>query len=93
MEVNLKECEEGDILICKTGAILEYISPTEEGHYYDHKIKYLFVPNSEYDAKNLGDGTRIDDGHVYRKNRLDGDHDVVAVIPRSKFNKIFKNKK
>lgn len=89
MKIDLNKCNKGDILLCRTGAILEYISPTKEENYYDHKIKYLFIPNYEYDAKNLGEGTRTNDGYVFRNKRLDTDHDIVAIIPKLLFKRIF----
>lgn len=88
--IDLSKCIKGDVLICKTGAILEYISPTDKKEpegFYDHKIKYLFVPG--YNSK-FGDGTRTNDGFVFKKNRQEGDHDVVAVFSKKDLKKLIK---
>jgi hypothetical protein len=86
--VDLSQCKYGDILLCKTGAIIKYIRPTskdEINNYYDHVIEYLFIPNeNKVVDSNHNDGTRTNDGFVFRKNRLETDHDVVAIIELEK---------
>ena len=71
--VDLRDCDEGDILISALGGVLKYIRPTEEDNYYDHHVEYL--------DGDLGDGTRTHDGYVFRKNRKpETDHDIVRII-------------
>ena len=53
----------------KHGLVLEYMGKSSSNE-YPHLIKY---PDGSF-------GTRIDDGHVYRNNRMDCDHDVVGII-------------
>lgn len=74
-KVDLRTCNGGDILISALGAVLEYVSPTTEGQYLDHVVKYL-------DA-NLGLGTRTHDGYVFLRSRNpETDHDIVKIIPK-----------
>ena len=80
MAVDLRKCVKGDILISKHGAILRYLGPTDELHYYDHIVEYIFV-DGEINTGQLGNGTRLHDGYTFRKNRLETDHDIVSVIP------------
>ena len=69
--VDLRNCKEGDKLLSRHGLVLTYLRPTEEGHYYDHWVQY---PDGSL-------GTRIHDGHVFRKNRLpEYDHDIVQIL-------------
>lgn len=81
--MDLSTCIEGDLLICRTGAVLKYLRPTDprqpEG-YFDHVIEYLFIPNIDYPVLNIGRGTRTNDGYVFRKNRSPKDHDVILII-------------
>jgi hypothetical protein len=75
MKINLNTCEKGDILISKHGARLTYVRKLNpEIHYYDHEVKY--------GDKNLGKGTRTNDGFVMRNEsaRLETDHDIVEII-------------
>lgn len=87
MKVDLRNCKKGDILISKHGAILEYLAPLPEEHYYDHSVKYLWLDGVLNEGQ-LGNGTRNDDGSVFKSKRLDTDHDIVAVIPAKIFKKI-----
>ena len=72
--VELRKCKRGDQLLSIQGTILTYVGPTEGGHDYDHRVKY---PDGS-------DGTRIHDGHVFRKHRLSTDEDIVKILPRRK---------
>jgi len=67
--VNLNNCKPGDILLSKHGKILVYAGPSGlEG--YPHEITY---PDGSR-------GTRTDDGHVFRKKRLEEDEDVISIL-------------
>jgi hypothetical protein len=72
--VDLRTCKKGDILITKYGLKLKYIRPLPENYYYDHEV--------EYPEPNRGNGTRTHDGHVFRKNRMESDEDIVKIIHR-----------
>lgn len=76
-KIDLRTCRPGQKLRTKHGTILTYVGPTEPGNYYDHVIEY---PKRE-NEKNPGRGTRIHSGHVFRKNRLPEDEDVVEILP------------
>lgn len=82
MEIDLRTCEKGDILISSQGAVLGYICPTPWEHYtyLDHVVKYVKDPEgNEYSEDNYG--TRTHDGFVYSKNRKPNiDHDIVKII-------------
>lgn len=74
-KIDLNTCKEGDILISKHGAKLTYVKKlNSEIDYYDHEVKYK--------DKNLGNGSRTNDGFVMRneKSRLETDHDIVEII-------------
>ena len=73
MTVDLRTCKAGDKLVSCNGMILTYVSPTPEGHYYDHFVRY---PNGS-------EGTRIHDGHVMRNGnkRFIRPDDIVEIIP------------
>ena len=76
-KVDLRECRKGDVLISALGAKLEYVEPLPVDNYYDHKVKHV---DGEYAGSF---GTRIDDGHVFRYNRMpEYDHDIVQVIKK-----------
>lgn len=80
-KVDLRTCKEGDILISALGGLLKYIRPTTETEYLDHYVQHL--------DKYLGDGTRTDDGYVFKFNRKpETDHDIIAIIPKE-YNKRF----
>lgn len=70
-DIDLRTCNMGDILISSRGSIMFYVSPTEENNYYDHIVEYL---------QDVGRGTRTHDGHVFRKNRKEEDHNIVRII-------------
>jgi hypothetical protein len=76
MDIDLRTCEEGDILITRFGRKLRYLKPTEKGHYYDHEVEYL--------DEGLGNGTRTHEGWVFRKNRRSDDEDIVEIIKINK---------
>lgn len=87
--INLNNCKKGDILISKHGAILSYVKPlNSELEYYDHEVKYLYV--DEHTSLGVGNGTRNNDGTVFKHNRLETDHDIVAIIPSEIFKKLIK---
>lgn len=67
--VDLSKCSEGDILISKHGLELTYLRPEQKGSYYDHRVRY----------EDGSEGTRTNDGYVFKRNRLPGDHDIVEV--------------
>ena len=75
--VDLRECEKGDILISALGSELIYVGPLPESNYYDHEVKYTDPLK--------GNGTRTHDGYVMRHNRLpDIDHDIVQIIKKKR---------
>ena len=69
--IDLRKCEKGDILVLKDGSLAEYVE-YKEGEYFPHIIKYL--------DKNVGKGSRNDDGSVFKNNKRDDDLDVVLVF-------------
>lgn len=71
-EIDLRECEEGDILISSHGRVLKYVRPTNEYEYLDHVVEY---------TDSRGTGTRTHDGFVFKHSRKpETDHDIVLVI-------------
>ncbi|MDX1365801.1 MAG: hypothetical protein R3243_16470 [Arenibacter latericius] len=72
MNVDLRKCEKGDVLISIHGTVLIYVKPLEESNYYDHEV--------EYAEEGLGNGSRTHDGYVFRKNRWDSDHDIALIL-------------
>lgn len=73
-QVDLRECEPGDILISALGAKLRYVKALPEDNYYDHEVEYV-------DPYRGGHGSRTHDGYVFRKNRIpETDHDIVEII-------------
>lgn len=104
--IDLNNCKEGDILICKHGVIKEYVRPTNSkddlsDQAYDHIVKYLYTPYSSISSiesvtKNHFEGfqqmigTVCNDGAVYRKKRMDYDSDVIKVIDRQVFKRYLK---
>ena len=88
-KVDLSQCKKGDILISKHGAILRYLEPLNpEIDYYDHRVEYLFIFGEEVSKGNRG--TRNNDGTTYKNKRLETDHDIVSVISKEQFKKLFK---
>lgn len=73
MSVDLRNCKRGDKLISNHGEVLTYIGKAPEGSYYDHEVAY--------DKPGLGNGTRTNEGYVFKHNRLPQDHDIEKVIP------------
>lgn len=81
--IDLRECSRGDLLISRHGAILVYMEPTKETDYMDHIVEYIHVPyGARLHPQTMGSGTRTHDGYVFRKNRLEEDHDVVKIVKR-----------
>lgn len=87
MEIDLRNCEKGDILISSHGAMLEYICPTPwKGRtYLDHVVRYMRNPDgSLYEEENYG--TRTHDGFVFKNKRMpETDHDIVEVIKKDDY--------
>ena len=78
-KVDLSRCVAGDILISALGAKLEYVSPTKDGEYLEHKVRYLVDPDGKPYPKDCM-GTRTNDGYVFRHNRIpETDHDIVEI--------------
>jgi len=90
MSVDLRNCKVGDILISQHGSIFRYVKPLDaEIHYYDHQIECLYFEGI-INTGQIGKGTRIHDGHSFRKNRLESDHNIVQIIPLEDWKKIKK---
>lgn len=70
MKINLNTCVKGQKLKSKQGKILTYLGKTGDLH-YPHKVQY---PSGE-------EGTRTDDGYVFILNQLQGDEDIVEILP------------
>ena len=64
--INLRKCEKGDILVLKDGSLAEYVEH-REGEYFPHIIKHL--------SRNVGKGSRGDDGSMFKNNKRDEDLD------------------
>ena len=79
---DLKKCKQGDILISKHGSILEYVGLSKTQNHYPHEIKYLYKDGKINNGK-LGNGTRNDDGTVFKRNRKPEDEDIISVISRN----------
>ena len=81
MEIDLRNCEAGDILISSHGAKLEYVKPLPEDDYFDHEVKYIEMADG---SKPVGEyGSRTHDGYVMRYSRIpDKDHDIVEIISK-----------
>lgn len=82
-QVDLRQCEEGDILISALGATLRYVGLSKRSTKkdYPHEVEYLYSPYGKF--RGLGNGDRTDDGYVFRKNRIpETDHDIVMVIKK-----------
>jgi hypothetical protein len=76
MSVDLRTCKKGDKLISKHGMTLTYVGTLPEGSYMDHEVQYpkcSQFPEGSY-------GSRTHDGFVYRRNRLETDHDIVEIV-------------
>jgi len=74
--IDLSKCSKGDILISKHGTRLKYLEPLPKGNYYDHLVEYC--------DKIKGNGTRTNDGFVFRKNRQPDDEDIILIITKNK---------
>lgn len=82
MNIDLRTCKPGDILISSQGAKLEYISSTPwNGYsYLDHVVRYIEDAKGNSFGKN-NYGTRTHDGYVYAKKRIpESDHDIIKII-------------
>jgi hypothetical protein len=89
MKIDLRNCKEGDILITSLGGVCEYLSPLDESDYFDHKIKYLHIPDDTIAIGDSCEGSRTHDGFVFRKNRIPKtDHDIVKVLTKKEAAKV-----
>ena len=75
--IDLSKCVLGQKLRSTQGEILTYVralNPAKD--YYDHEVKY---PDGTL-------GTRINDGHEYRKfdKRRPDDHNIIEILPLDK---------
>ena len=69
--ISLMKCKKGDVLISKHGKAFIYDK-------YDKKRPY---PHIIFDAlTELREHSRITSGHVFKKNRLETDDDIVKII-------------
>lgn len=69
--VDLSTCNEDDLLITSRGGIVRYVKAlNSEIDYYDHEIMY----------SDGSRGTRTNDGHVMRNNRLETDANIVKIV-------------
>jgi hypothetical protein len=81
--IDLRECSRGDLLISRHGAILVYMGPTKPNDYMDHTVEYIHIPyGARLQPQTMGSGTRTHDGYVFKKNRLEEDHDVVKIVKK-----------
>jgi len=80
-KVDLRDCKPGDILVTRSGKTVEYVGPTEKGHYYDHIVKYN--EQGTY-GPSIAHGSRTHDGYVFRNNRRDDDEDIIHVLKEHK---------
>ena len=74
-EIDLSKCVAGQRLISTHGEIMTYVSSLGVEYGYEHRIMY----------SNGSLGTRTNDGFVYKKNRLPGDHDVAKILPMREY--------
>jgi hypothetical protein len=66
-------------LISALGAKLEYVSPTKDGEYLEHVVRYLVDPDGKPYPKDFM-GTRTNDGYVFSHKRIpETDHDIVEI--------------
>ena len=68
-EVDLRKCKPGDKLLSKHGNVLEYVE-YKPSNTYPHFIKY---PDGSL-------GTRLDNGWVFGKKRMEEDEDIVQIL-------------
>lgn len=66
---DMNQCKPGDKLKSKHGLILEYIGIDETQAPYRHRVRY---------PAPLGEGTRLDNGMVFKNRPLPEDHDIVG---------------
>ena len=72
MSIDLNSCVAGQYLRTVHGTLLIYVGLRSSAPPYNHEIKF---------ANGSGGGTRLDDGHVFAKNRRESDEDVVEILP------------
>lgn len=68
---DMNQCKPGDKLISKHGWIFEYLGINEKRAPYRHRVKY---------PEPYGEGSRLDDGSVYKYNKMETDHDIVGFV-------------
>ena len=74
--INLNLCKPGDKLLTKHGLIVTYLG--KDGTFsYPHLIKY--PSHAPYFGS---EGTRLDNGQVFEKNRLPEDEDIVQILTK-----------
>lgn len=69
--IDLRNCKPGDVLISKHGKKFVYVKYNENDH-YPHQI-------TDFERR-IENNSRIDDGHVFYRNRQEDDHDIVQII-------------
>jgi len=67
MSFDMNQCKIGDLIVSKHGMIFVYEGKSGQTE-YPHQVRY---PDG-------GRGTRYDDGSVFRLNKRDTDHDIIA---------------
>lgn len=72
MNIDLNSCMPGQFLRTVHGALLVYVGRRSVGAPYNHEIRF---------ADGRGGGTRLDDGHVFERNRQECDEDVAEILP------------
>ena len=74
MNVDLRKCKGGDVLIDAKGNIILYDGPVKKCGCSYHKIIYV--------GQNNGFGTRTDEGYFFNDNIVDSDYNIV-LIPKN----------
>jgi hypothetical protein len=70
--VDLNTCVPGQFLRTVHGTLLIYVGRRVGATPYSHEVKYA-IGNAT--------GTRLDDGSVFAKNRMESDEDVSEILP------------
>lgn len=68
-ELDLRTCKPGDELLGKHGVVLKYVKYVQ-GQPYPHIVAY---PDGQL-------GSRLNNGQVFKKDRLEKDEDIVEII-------------
>lgn len=73
-EIDLRTCKPGDKLLSKHGMVLEYVE-------YDPTAVYPHIVAYPNEAPYMGSsGSRLDNGQVFAKNRMEEDQDIVEIL-------------